>query len=154
MRAPDGFDARHSATAREYVYRIDSGPVPSPFTARFVWHRPGRLATSRMRAGARLLLGEHDFASFCRAPKLPVSTARDLRRLSVAIAGDRLEITARANAFLHQMVRSLVGTLIAVGQGKLDPEAMPQILESRDRSMAGPVAPPQGLALRRVTYRR
>jgi tRNA pseudouridine38-40 synthase len=153
-RAPDGFDARHSALAREYVYRIDTGPVPSPFTARFVWHRPGRLAVRQMRAAARLLLGEHDFASFCRAPKLPVSTVRDLRRLSVAATRDRLEITARANAFLHQMVRSLVGTLVAVGQGKLDPEAMPQILESRDRSMAGPVAPPQGLALRRVIYRR
>lgn len=151
--APDGFDARRSATAREYRYRVDLGPVADPFTAPFVWHRPGNPSLSRMRAASRHLVGEHNFASFCRpAPERP--TVRRLDRLAVSRRGDRLEMLARANAFCHQMVRSLVGTLLAVGDGKLDPEAMRGILEARDRSAAGPVAPPHGLTLERVLYGR
>ncbi len=152
-RAPEGFDARFSATAREYRYRIDAGLVPDPFTARFVWHRAGELSVVRMRTAARHLVGEHDFASLCRRP--PVGgTVRRLERLAVARSGDRVEISARANAFLHQMVRSLVGTLVAVGEGRRDPEAMPSVLAARTRAAAGPVAPPHGLTLERVVYRR
>ena len=152
--APNSFDARHSATGREYLYRISTGPVPDPFTARYVWHRPGRLQVAAMRAAARLLRGELDFASFCRAPTLPASTVRDLRRLGVSARGEALEIRAEANAFLHQMVRSLVGTLVAVGEGKIDANAMPEILAARNRAMAGPVAPSHGLTLVRVRYGR
>jgi tRNA pseudouridine38-40 synthase len=153
-RAPDGFDARHSATAREYLYRIDTGAVPDPFTARFVWHHPRPLVVSRMRRAAKLLEGEHDFASFCRAPEDGAPTVRHLRRLAVSASQDRIEIRAVANAFLHQMVRSLVGTLVAVGKGKVQPEAIPAILASRRRADAGPVAPPHGLTLVRVSYGR
>src|SRR5207237_7677792 len=106
-RAPEGFDARKSATGRQYRYRIDTGPYPNPFTARYEWHRPGRLAVGIMRAAARLLEGEHDFASFCRPPEPPRGTVRTLRRLSVRTAGDRVEVRAMADGFLHQMVRSL-----------------------------------------------
>jgi tRNA pseudouridine38-40 synthase len=154
FRTPDWFDARRSASAREYCYRISLAPVPDPFAARYTWHLPVRLSLGRIRAAARQLLGEHDFASFCRTPQRGVSTVRRLERLSVARRGDLLEITARANAFLHQMVRSLVGTMTAVGEGKLDPEEMPEILAARDRSAAGPVAPPHGLTLERVLYAR
>jgi tRNA pseudouridine38-40 synthase len=151
--APAGFDARFSATAREYRYRIDTGPTPDPFTARFVWHRPGELSVVRMRAAARYLVGEHDFASFCRRP--PVGgTVRRLERLTLSRSGDRVEISARANAFLHQMVRSLVGTLVAVGGVSAEPEAMPMVLAARDRAKAGAVAPPHGLTLERVIYGR
>ncbi len=152
-RAPDGFDARHSATRREYVYRLDGGPTPNPFTARFEWHRPGELNLGRMRIAARHLVGEHDFASFCRPPQRG-DTVRRLERLSVSRAGHRLEIRAAANAFLHQMVRSLVGTLVAVGEGRLEADSMPAVLRSRRRSAAGPVAPPHGLTLERVRYGR
>ncbi|MBI2238474.1 MAG: tRNA pseudouridine(38-40) synthase TruA [Actinobacteria bacterium] len=152
--APPGFDARRSATAREYRYRIDTAPLPDPFTARFVWHRPGPLALVPMRRAAGHLEGEHDFASFCRTPKVPASTVRRLERLAVARRGDRVEVVARAGGFLHQMVRSLVGTLIAVGEGRLDPDAMPGVLEARDRSRAGRVAPAHGLTLERVVYGR
>lgn len=150
--APEGFDARHSATAREYRYRIDLGPFPDPFTARYVWHRPGELSLGSMRAAARYLLGEHDFASFCRRPEGERSTVRTLQRLSVSRHGDRIVITARANAFLHQMVRSLVGTLLDVGEGRIAPDDIPAIIGARDRSRAGRVAPPQGLTLERVVY--
>jgi tRNA pseudouridine38-40 synthase len=149
--AADGFDARRSATAREYRYRISLAPVPDPFTARFTWHRPGPLSLTAMRRAARDLMGEHDFASFCRAPQ-GGSTIRHLERLAVARHGDRLEITARANAFLHQMVRSLAGTILAAGEGKIEPDAMPDALGARDRSAAGPLAPPHGLTLERVLY--
>ena len=149
--APAGFDARFSATAREYRYRIDLGEVPDPFTARFVWHRPGELALAAMRSAGRALLGEHDFAAFSRAPERG-STVRRLGRLSVTSSGDRLEISARANAFAHQMVRSIVGTLVAVGEGRISAERIPEILASRDRSKAGQLAPAHGLTLERVIY--
>jgi tRNA pseudouridine38-40 synthase len=151
--APEGFDARFSASAREYRYRIDVGQWPNPFNARFVWHRPGELSLAAMREAARPLLGEHDFASFCRRPQSG-GTTRRLERLSVARRGDRVEISARANAFLHQMVRTLVGTLVRVGEGKLDPALIPQIIAARDRGRAGQMAPAHGLTLERVVYGR
>jgi tRNA pseudouridine38-40 synthase len=151
-RASHGFDARWSASARQYRYRIRTADVPDPFTARYEWHRPGRHRLAPMRAAARYLEGEHDFASFCRPPRDGGPTIRTLHRLSVRRQGDRLEVRARADGFLHQMVRSLVGTLVAVGEGRMDPQSMPAVLAARDRSAAGPVAPPYGLALVSVTY--
>jgi tRNA pseudouridine38-40 synthase len=152
-QAPEGFDARFSATAREYRYRIDTASWPNPFEARFVWHRPGELAVPPMRDAARSLLGEHDFASFCRRPQSG-GTVRRLERLTIARSGDQLEISARANAFLHQMVRTLVGTLVAVGDGRLAPGAVHEILVARDRARTPPMAPPHGLTLERVRYGR
>lgn len=148
------FNARHSATGREYVYRIRTAAIADPFTARFAWHRPGELTAGPMRRAARLLIGGHDFASFCRAPQLPASTVRTLHRLTVADHGDEVAIRARADSFLHQMVRSLVGTLVAVGEGRIEPEAMTAVLAARDRSAAGHIAPPYGLTLVRVSYGR
>jgi tRNA pseudouridine38-40 synthase len=152
--APDGFDARFSATAREYGYRIDERDTPDPFTGRFVWHRPGRLALGPMREAAALLVGEHDFTSFCRHPGPDRSTIRDLRRLSVTRRDDLIEIRAVANAFLHQMVRSLVGTLVTVGEGRLEAVSMGEILSARDRAAAARLAPARGLTLERVRYGR
>ena len=150
--APEGFDARFSAKAREYVYRIHEAALPDPFTARFVWHRPGRLRLGPMRDAARLLVGEHDFTSFCRRPGGERSTVRDLQRLAVARQGEVLSIRAVANAFLHRMVHSLVGTLVAVGEGKVEAGAMPEILAARDRAAAGRPAPAGGLTLERVRF--
>jgi tRNA pseudouridine38-40 synthase len=150
--APPGFSARFSASGREYRYRIDTAEVPDPFTARFTWQRPGPLAIGAMRRAARPLLGERDFASFCRTPRSSSGTVRNLRRLSVSAAGSWVDIRAEANAFLHQMVRSLVGTLVAVGEGRLAPEATAGILAARDRSAAAQIAPPTGLTLIRVRY--
>ncbi len=151
--APEDFDARFSAMAREYVYRIHEAALPDPFTAWFVWHRPGHLRLGPMREAAGLLVGEHDFASFCRHPGRDRSTVRDLRRLAVSRQGDVVSIRAVANAFLHQMVRSLVGTLVAVGDDKLEAGAMQAILAARDRAAAGRPAPARGLTFERVRYR-
>ncbi|HET7237254.1 MAG TPA: tRNA pseudouridine(38-40) synthase TruA [Actinomycetota bacterium] len=154
-RAPEGFDARFSASAREYRYRIDVGPWPDPFEARFVWHRPGELSVPRMRAAARPLVGEHDFASFGRPHNLGGSTVRRVERLAVARRASRLELSVRANAFLHQMVRSLVGTLVAAGEGRIEPQETAAILAAHDRGRSkGRLAPPHGLTLERVVYGR
>jgi tRNA pseudouridine38-40 synthase len=149
-RAPEGFDARRSARAREYRYRVRTAPWPDPFTSRYEWHRPGHPAIGRMRRAARLLEGEHDFASFCRGGQ--GATVRRLDRLAVQREGDLLVVRARAGGFLHQMVRSLVGTLVEAGDGRIDPGSMPEVLAARDRSAAGRVAPPHGLTLERVVY--
>ena len=149
-----GFHARHSATARVYTYRIDTGAVPDPFTARFVWHREGALSVTRMRAAAVPLVGERDFSSFCRSPGPGKPTVRRLETVSIRRAGQGLELTFRANAFLHQMVRSLVGTLVDVGAGRMDPDEVGEVLRARDRSRAGRLAPPHGLTLERVIYGR
>lgn len=153
-RAPEGFDARFSASAREYRYRIDTGEVADPFSARFVWHRPGELSLPRTRAAARDLVGERDFASFGRPHRRGGPTVRRLDRLTVSRSGDRVEIAVQADAFLHQMVRSIVGTLVAVGEGRMPADGMAEVLAARDRGAAGPVAPPYGLTLERVRYGR
>jgi len=152
--APGGFDARFSATARAYRYAIATGDVADPFTARYVWHRSGRLHVPSMRRAGARLLGQRDFASFCRNPGRGRSTVRDLQRVAVRRAGDQLTIAFRANAFLHQMVRSLVGTLVTVGTGRLEPDAVDRILAARDRAAAPQIAPPHGLTLERVIYGR
>jgi tRNA pseudouridine38-40 synthase len=150
----DGFNARRSATGREYRYRIRTSPVPDPFTARYTWHRPGQLALGRMRAAARHLEGVHDFASFCRAAQPPTSTERNLRRLAIVASSDLVEVRVLADSFLHQMVRSLVGTLVRVGEGRIEPGDVPAILKARNRAAAGQLAPPHGLTLVRVQYGR
>jgi tRNA pseudouridine38-40 synthase len=154
VRAPDGFDARFSATARDYRYRIRTAPTSDPFTARFEWHRPGALAVVPMRAAARAFLGEHDFTSFCRHPGKDRSTVRRVTRLSVVRGSDVVEIGIHANAFLHQMVRAIVGMLVVVGDGKREPDGVARILAARDRSAAAQIAPAQGLTLERVVYGR
>jgi len=153
--APDGFDARSSATAREYAYRIDLADVPDPFTAGFVWHRPGSLSLRDMRAGGACLIGEHDFTSFCRHPGGDRPTVRRVQRLTMGRENDLFTIRIRANAFLHQMVRSVVGTLVAVGEGRVDPNEVAAILAARDRGASrGRLAPARGLTLERVVYGR
>jgi tRNA pseudouridine38-40 synthase len=153
--APPTFSARFSATAREYVYRIDVAPVPDPFTARFVWHRPGELRLGPMRAAARSLLGEHDFASFCRHPGRGRSTFRHLRRATIRREGDLLMFGFAADSFLHQMVRSVVATLVAVGEGRISAEDVSRMLAARDRAATrGRLAPARGLTLERVVYGR
>jgi len=150
--AAPSFDARFSASARIYRYVIDTAPVADPFTGRFVWHRPGPLSLQPMRAAVRPLIGEHDFASFCRHPGSGKSTVRRLERVAVRREHDVVSLVFRANAFLHQMVRSLVGTLVAAADGRIEPESTGTILAARSRSAAKYLAPPAGLVLERVVY--
>lgn len=151
-RVPDEFNARFDARSRTYVYAIFTGDVADPWLARTSWHRPGPLDVEAMNEAAGHLLGAHDFTSFGRLPAPDASAERTLYELSCTAAGRIVRVRARANAFVHQMVRSLVGTLVAVGEGKTNPGGVPAILAAKDRAAAGPVAPPHGLCLVSVEY--
>lgn len=151
-RAPDEFNARFDARSRTYVYAIHTGDVADPWLSRTAWHRPGPLDLEAMAEAAGHLLGRRDFSSFGRLPAPDASPERTLYELSCRAAGALIRIRARADAFIQQMVRSLVGTLAAVGEGKMQPDVIPSVVSARDRAAAGPVAPPQGLCLVSVEY--
>lgn len=149
---PAGWDARFDARSRTYVYAILEGDPPDPFLGRVTWQRPAALDLDAITEAAGHLLGEHDFSSFGRVANEDASPVRTLFELSCRRSGRVVRIKARANAFIRQMVRSLVGTLVQVGEGKLAPGELPAVLAAADRAAAGPVAPPHGLALVAVEY--
>jgi tRNA pseudouridine38-40 synthase len=150
----NGFDARFSASARAYRYTIDTSEAPDPFSGRFTWYRPRELDLTAMRRASTALLGTHDFASFCLRPVAGRPTLRDLQRLTIRRDGELVVVRLRANAFLHQMVRILVGTLVDVGEGRLTTADVRRILAAHDRSEAPKAAPARGLTLERVLYGR
>ena len=146
------FDARFSGLARHYVYRLsdaDSGPPVLRRADTVGW--PRRLDDRAMAVAAGLLLGRQDFAAFCRAREF-ATTIRTLLALDVVRDGDVVEIRASADAFCHSMVRSLVGALTAVGEGRRLPEWPGSLLSMTSRAQDVPVAPPGGLTLVRVDY--
>jgi tRNA pseudouridine38-40 synthase len=149
--APEGFDARFSARRRVYVYRVDDSSDPDPLTRAWVlhWRRP--LDVERMRAAARPLVGEHDFAAFCRG-RSGATTRRRIRSIGVRRVRGLIEVRVVADAFCWQMVRSIVGHLLDVGDGRRDPDRTAAILEAGDRSAVGTIAPAHGLVLESVTY--
>lgn len=152
------FHARFSAAWRRYRYRVLHVPKPDPLRRGFVWHVPEPLDLDAMNIAANDLIGTHDFASFCRRPKVAdgepeVQLVREVldAEWSVAVE-DELVFWIRSTSFCHQMVRSIVGTTVDVGQGKIAANSMSAILQERDRFAAGQVAPPQGLTLFEVGY--
>jgi tRNA pseudouridine38-40 synthase len=176
---PAAFDARRSAIARRYRYLVVNAPVPDPLLAGLTWQVADPLDLRTMEAASDALLGEHDFRAFCR--RVPGSNAEDpiTRRVTDARwarlgglpdpgavglrerrscgtllpwVGDLLAFEIEANAFCHQMVRSLVGTLVDVGRGRKRASDMLAILRSADRQQASQPAPPQGLTLVAVRY--
>jgi tRNA pseudouridine38-40 synthase len=149
--APD-WNARFSAIRRKYRYRILNRRSRPALVAGQVWHVPAPLDAPAMHAAARHLLGRHDFTSFRAASCQAASPVRTLDRLDVTRSGDMIEIFAEARSFLHHQVRNFAGTLKLVGGGQWDPERMPEILEARNRSAAGPTAPSEGLTLLQVGY--
>lgn len=158
---PD-FNARFSAQWRHYRYRILNELVPDPFLAATTWHIAEPLDIALMRLGCDPLIGEHDFSAFCRRPDSepghePVSLRRRVMQVQWSIeTSDKdqrlLVLDIRAHSFCHQMVRSIVGTLVDIGRRRLTPGQMTGILAAGDRSRAGSVAPPQGLTLWAVGY--
>jgi tRNA pseudouridine38-40 synthase len=146
------FDPRRWARGKLYRYSIWNSDSRSPRQQRFAWHLPRPLDVPAMRAAARPLVGRHDFAGFRAADCESKTTVRTLRRLDVLRSGDLVEIDVEADAFLKNMVRILAGTLAEAGVGKLGPADVERLLGSGDRTLAGPTAPPWGLALIRVNY--
>ena len=149
---PGEWHARFDARSRTYVYALLEGQVPDPFLTDTTWQHAAPLDIDAMNEAAGHLVGEHDFLSFGRVPEPDASSVRTMFELRAERSGRVVRIKARANAFIQQMVRSLVGTLVQVGAGRRDPGEMPAILRSRDRAAAGPVAPPHGLCLVAVEY--
>ncbi len=151
-RAAPDFDARFSAVKRHYLYRILDRRAPAVLDRGRVWWLAQPLDHEAMHAAAQALVGKHDFTTFrsseCQA-KSPVKT---LDRLDVSRAGDEVVVRATARSFLHNQVRSMVGTLKKVGDGKWPVAAVGQALEAVDRARSGPVAPPEGLYLVAVDY--
>jgi tRNA pseudouridine38-40 synthase len=149
--APD-FDARFSARGKVYRYTVWNHMVRSPRHARTAWHVRRALDMAAIREAAALLVGEHDFRAFRAADCERRTTRRIIRRLEVDRQGAVLTFDVEATAFLKNMVRILVGTLIDVGRGHLAPAAVERMLETGDRAAGGMTAPPQGLTLLRVIY--
>ena len=146
------FHARHSATLRQYLYRILNRRAPPALEANRVWHVDRPLDADAMHGAAQHLVGRHDFTAFRSSECQAASAVKTLNRLDVRRVGDAIEIVAEARSFLHNQVRSMVGTLKFVGEGKWQSGMVREILQARDRARCGPVAPPQGLYLVKVEY--
>lgn len=149
---PMDFHARFSATGKVYVYHIFLGDA-DPFTRPFAWAMDKALDVEAMKVATGVLRGKHDFRAFSALNGPPKDdTVRDLRRLELVRRGPRLRITAEADGFMYKMVRSLVGGLVSVGEGKLTPAQLREILRSGKRTPLVQTAPPQGLFLAKVFY--
>ena len=151
-RAADDFNARTSAIRRHYLYRIINRRADLTLEAGRAWRVPRPLDAAAMHKAAQRLIGKHDFTTFrsteCQA-KSPVKT---LDILKVERSGEDVYVTSVARSFLHNQVRSMVGSLVPVGEGKWSPDDLAKALEARDRAACGPVAPPDGLYLINVEY--
>jgi tRNA pseudouridine38-40 synthase len=150
--APPEFDARFSAVARHYRYRILARPAPPALDGDRVWWVPQALSAESMRAAAPALVGRHDFTTFRAAGCQAKSPLKTLDRLDVSAAGHEIIIEASARSFLHNQVRSMVGSLKLVGEGKWSASDLAAALAAKDRARCGPVAPARGLYLVRVDY--
>jgi len=146
------FDARRSALRRHYLYRIANRRPDLALDRLRAWRVPRRLDVEAMHAAAQRLVGKHDFTTFRSTECQAKSPEKTLDRLDVARVGDEVHIVAVARSFLHNQVRSMVGTLVPVGDGKWTADDVSRALAARDRTTCGPVAPPEGLYLVRVDY--
>ncbi len=156
-RAAPGFSARFDAEAREYRYRLVPGPVPPLFLDRFAWWTRRTLDLSAMRAAAAALIGEHDFRSFCVTESAEgQNTTRRVERVEIGpeehLGEHTVTVQVVGNAFLHSMVRVIVGSLVEVGTGRREPGWLADVRGACDRAAAGPTAPAYGLTLWHVTY--
>ncbi len=148
----DSFDARFSAIRRHYLYRIVNRRADLALDQQRAWRMPRPLDAEAMHAAAQLLIGQHDFTTFRAAECQAKSPVKTLDRLDVARDGDEVRVTASARSFLHHQVRSMVGSLVHVGEGKWSADDLAAALAARDRTACGQVAPPHGLYLVRVEY--
>jgi tRNA pseudouridine38-40 synthase len=148
----DDFEARFSAIKRHYLYRIVNRRADLALDLGHAWRVPRPLDVARMHRAAQQLLGKHDFTTFRAAECQAKSPEKTLDQLDVARDGDNVNVVASARSFLHHQVRSMVGSLMWVGEGRWSEADLKRALDAKDRSACGPVAPPDGLYLMRVDY--
>lgn len=151
-RVPGHFSAKRSSVFKVYRYQIYPAPVRSPIHRRFAWHLVWPLSVESMARGGEVLCGEHDFSSFRAAGCDARSPVRYVHHIRVERRGDLLCLEVKGNAFLRQMVRNIVGTLVEVGRGRQPADWVAEVLAARDRNTAGPTAPAHGLFLQHVEY--
>ncbi|MGN0484672.1 MAG: tRNA pseudouridine(38-40) synthase TruA [Lachnospiraceae bacterium] len=146
------FHPRHGKSEKTYLYQIQNSRFPQPLSRNYTYFYHYPLDEKRMQVAADYLIGRHDFKSFCSVHTQVEDTVREIYALTVSRIGERIEIRVAGNGFLYNMVRIIAGTLIDVGRGVLEPEKIPDILAAKDRSFAGPTAPPQGLTMLGIRY--
>ncbi len=151
-QVPDTFNARFSGTRRHYLYRILNRRAPPTLDHGQVWFVPVDLDAEAMHGAAQTLVGHHDFSTFRDSQCQAQSPMRTLDRLDVSRFGEFIEIRAESRSFLHSQVRSMVGSLKLVGEGRWSPKGMKTALDAKDRAACGVVAPPDGLYLVKVDY--
>lgn len=147
-----GFHARFDAVRRMYLYRIAPRRAPLTLNRGKVWRVPMKLDAAAMHAAGQRLLGQHDFTTFRDAQCQAKSPVKTLDRCDVSVEGDEIHVWCEARSFLHRQVRSMVGTLLEVGAGKMSADDVAAALAAKDRARCGPVAPADGLYLARVDY--
>lgn len=152
-QVPGDFHPRYQETEKIYEYKIWNTTFPNPLNRLHSYFYYRTLDIVRMQQAANLLVGEHDFQSFCAANAQVLTTVRKIYSCEIQKDGDMILIRIRGNGFLYNMVRIIAGTLIEVGSGVRKPESIQEILELKDRKMAGPTAPPHGLTLVKIIYR-
>lgn len=151
-QVPPQFHPRHQDTIKTYEYRILNRKFPLPEHRLYAHFSYDTLDLEKMQEACAYFIGEHDFASFCAAGSQVESTVRTIYDLKVENAGEIVTVSVTGNGFLYNMVRILVGTLLKVGKGEIEPKEIPAIIEGKDRSLAGPTAPARGLTLAKIRY--
>lgn len=149
---PVNFHSRYSAVGKAYLYQIDTGVIPSPFTMPYTWHVPYSLDMSALKKAKAAFVGRHDFAAFMASGSAVTDTVRQITALEMMEADHILKFRFTGNGFLYNMVRIIMGTIIDVGLGKLSADKIPAIIAEKDRRQAGMTAPAKGLFLERVFY--
>lgn len=150
--AGDRFHSRYNALGKTYCYTCYVGPLKPVFDRKYVYYIEEQPNLDAMRDAAAILMGEHDFASFCSNPKMKKSTVRKVDKIQIEQKGPYITFTYHGTGFLQHMVRILTGTLLEVGYGKRQPNNMQELLDTPNRSNAGFTAPPQGLCMMQVDY--
>ena len=151
----DEFHPRYDVKYKEYVYMIDNRQARNPFTEGRAWHIPYTIdeaSIDKMNRAAQHYVGKHDFLAFMASGSTVESTVREVKYAEVVKNSDQIVFKIAADGFLYNMVRIMTGTLVAVAQGRIDPDEVPDIIDAKDRQRAGMTAPAQGLYLNRVVY--
>lgn len=149
---PERFHARYNAKGKQYSYYVWNNPIPTAFERYHSFHYPQSLNLEKMRGACRKLEGTHDFIGFSALKKSKKSTTRTIDQLSIEEEGSMLHFTFVGNGFLYKMVRIIVGTLVEIGAGRMELDAIDEIFENKIRQNAGETVPAQGLFLDKVDY--
>ncbi len=150
--ASDRFHSRYNAIGKTYCYTCYIGDVKPVFNRKYVYVLDHKPDVQEMKKAAEYLIGTHDFASFCSNPRMKKSTVRKVDRIDIQKKGDLLTFTFHGSGFLQHMVRILTGTLLEVGFGKRAPESISDLIDAKDRKLAGFTAPAKGLCMMQVDY--